>query len=326
MLNLHIENNTALGDVFEITQSRLDDALARYPDIAEQIRITIGYDGVEFKKSIKDADVLFGWDFERSNLVEIAPKLRWIQLQGAGVNHLLPLDWIPQNVTLTNSRGVHGKRASEYVMMAILALNNGLPSMVTSQRERRWHQIHNSVIEGKTLLIFGTGHIGSDVAAAAKYFGLYIIGIRRTGKPCENVDEMHRPEALHELVPRADFILITAPHTPSTNRIIDRKVLALMKQGAGLINYSRSRLLDYEALKEALDAGLINAVVDVFDEEPLPKSSPLWHTPNLIITPHSSSNDPVNHAARSLDLLFDNTRRFLKGESLQNIVDPALQY
>ena len=326
MFNLHIENESSLGDVFEITQSRLDEALARHPDIATQVRVTIGYDGIGFSESIADADALFGWDFERSDLAAMAPRLRWIQLQGAGVNHLLPLDWIPQNVTLTNSRGVHGKRACEYLMMAILALNNGLPSMVTSQRERRWQQVHNSVIEGKTLLIFGTGHIGSDVAAIAKYFGLYIIGIRRTGEPCENVDEMHRPEVLHELLPRADFILITAPHTPSTNRIIDRKAFALMKQGAGLIHYSRSRLLDYEALREALEAGSINAFVDVFDEEPLPESSPLWHTPNLIITPHSSSNDPVNHAARSLDLLFDNTRRFLKGESLQNVVDQALQY
>ena len=291
MLNLHIENVTALGDVFEITESRLNEALTRHPDIANEFKITIGYDGYGFRQAIANADVLFAWDFERTELAAIAPRLLWIQLQGAGVNHLLPLNWIPQGVTLTNSRGVHGKRASEYVMMAILALNNGLPKMMTNQRERRWRQVHNSAIDGKTLLIFGTGHVGSDVAASAKHFGLYVIGIRRTGGPCVNVDEMHRPNALHTLLPRADFILITAPHTPLTDRIINRNAFALMKQGAGIINYSRSRLLDYDALREALNAGTVNAVVDVFDEEPLPESSPLWHTPNLIITPHSSSND-----------------------------------
>lgn len=326
MLNLHIENSTKLGDVFDITQSRLSEALGRYPDIADKIRITIGYDGNGFAEAIADADALFAWDFERAELASIAPRLRWIQLQGAGVNHLLPLDWIPQQVVLTNSRGVHGKRASEYVMMAILAINNRLPEMVTNQRERRWHQVHNSAIGSKTLLVFGTGHIGSDVAAAAKYFGLYVIGVRRTGKPCDNVDEMHSPEALHQLLPRADFVLITAPHTPSTERIINRQAFALIKPGAGLIIYSRSRLLDYDALGEALEANAISAVVDVFDEEPLPESSPLWHMPNLIITPHSSSNDPVHHAARSLDLLFDNARRFIRGEGLENVIDPLQQY
>jgi len=326
LLNLHIENATALGDVFEITPSRLDEALGRHPDIADKLRITTGCDGIGFRDAIADADALFAWDFERRELAKIAPRLRWIQLQGAGVNHLLPLDWIPPQVVLTNSRGVHGKRASEYVMMAILALNNRLPEMMTSQRKRRWRQVHNSSISGKTLLIFGVGHIGSDVAASAKHFGLHVIGIRRTGKSCDQVDEMHGPDALHSLLPRADFVLIAAPHTPLTDRIINRKALALLKPGAGLINYSRSRLLDYDALREALEANAINAVVDVFDEEPLPESSPLWHTPNLIITPHSSSNDPLHHAARSLDLLFENAGRFFRGEDLENVVDPLLQY
>lgn len=326
MLKLHIENSSELGDVFEITEARLDDALKRHPDIAKSVNFTIGYDGIGFRDAIVDADALFAWEFERTELTAIAPRLRWIQLQGAGVNHLLPLDWIPSTVTLTNSRGVHGKRASEYIIMAVLALNNGLPVMVTNQHQHRWQQIHNSSIEGKTLLIFGTGHIGSDVAAAAKFFGLYVIGIRRSGRGCENVDEMHRPDALHKLLPRADFVLVAAPHTPETDRIVDREAFDSMKPGAGLIVYSRSRLLDYEALQSALHAGKVSAVVDVFDEEPLPESSSLWETPNLIITPHSSSNDPLNHAARSLDLLFDNVRRLIRGERLNNIVDPILQY
>ena len=272
------------------------------------------------------AEALFGWDFERDNLAELAPRLRWINLQGAGVNHLLPLDWMPPGVTLTNSRGAHGKRASEYLIMSILALNGGLPQMVTNQRECRWRQINNSAIGGKTLLIFGVGHVGGDTATAAKYFGLRVLGVRRTGAAHDDVDEMYRPEDLHALLPRADFVLIAAPHTPQTDHVIGRREFGLMKEGAGFIIYSRSRLVDYEALGEALVAGRISAVVDVFDEEPLPSSSPLWTMPNLIITPHSSSNDPVNHARRSLDLLFENLGRYLEGRELRNIVDPYQQY
>lgn len=325
-LHLHIENCSRLGEVFEITPARLEEALARHPEIARKVRITTGRDGEGFDDALASAEALFGWDFERSNLAERAPRLRWIQLQGAGVNHLLPFDWVPPGVAVTNCRGAHGKRACEYLIMAILALNNGLPEMATHQRQGLWRPIFNSSIEGKTLLIFGVGHVGGDTATAAKRFGLKVLGVRRSGAPHPEVDEMYRPEALHALLPRADFVLIAAPHTPSTDRIIGRREFDLMKPGAGFINYSRSRLVDYEALREALDAGRISAIVDVFDEEPLPSSSPLWRTPNLIVTPHSSSNDPVHHAQRSLDLLFENLGRFLDGRDLENVVDLTQQY
>ncbi|MGI9233032.1 MAG: D-2-hydroxyacid dehydrogenase [Woeseiaceae bacterium] len=325
-LHLHIENSTQLGDVFDVTPSRLNDALAHHPEIARDVSITVGRDGDGFRDAMASADVLFAWDFERAGLAEFAPHLRWIQLQGAGVNHLLPLDWIPPGVTLTNSRGAHGERASEYLIMAILALNNGLPAMTANQRDKRWQQIHNSSIRGKTLLIYGVGNVGGDTATVAKQFGLRVLGIRRTGAPHESVDEMHGPGALRSLLPCADFVLISAPHTPATDHIFARQEFDLMKQGAGFINYSRSRLVDYEALRETLDAGRISAIVDVFDEEPLPDTSSLWHTPNLIITPHCGSNDPLHHEQRSLDLLFDNMRRFREGKELLNIVDPIQQY
>ena len=127
-------------------------------------------------------------------------------------------------------------------------------------------------------------------------------------------------------IPQADVIVVTAPHTPETQHIFGPREFNLMKDGAGFVSYSRSRLVDYNAMCEHLGRSRISAIVDVFDEEPLPASSPLWHTPNLILTPHSSSNDPERHASRSLDLLFDNLARFLNQEQLENIVDPVLQY
>ena len=266
------------------------------------------------------ANALFAWDFDRASLSTIAPKLRWIHLQGAGINHLLPLDWVPENIVITNSRGAHGKRASEYLIMSILALNNGLPQMMHNQANNKWQKVHNSQIEGKTLLIYGVGHVGGDTAAIAKQFGLNVIGVRRSGEDHEDVDSMHKPEDLQALIPQADFIAVTAPHTPKTELVFGQAEFDLMKNGAGFINYSRAQLVDYDALESTLRANKINAVVDVFNEEPLPETSSLWSTPNLIITPHSSSNDPINHAQRSLDILLENLALFIGDLPLNNIV------
>ena len=325
-LHVHIQNFASLGPVFEITRTRLDDALKRHSLLANDISITLGSDENALNEALESVNVLFGWDFSAADLRQSASKLRLVQTQGAGVNHLLPLDWLPDDVTLANCRGAHGQRASEYLIMAILALNNGLPAMATHQHQAKWHQIHRSVISGKTLLIVGVGNVGGDTARRAQAFDLHVLGIRRSGKPHDYVDEMHSPDDLSELLPRADFVIVTAPHTDETHRIIGKKELALMKSGAGLVNYSRSKLVDYAALREELMAGRLSAVLDVFDEEPLATNSPLWSTPNLLITPHCCSNDPENHAPRSLDILFDNVARLRDGRELRNIVEAKRQY
>ena len=325
-MHVHIQNFPKLGPVFEITPARLHTALDNRPDLSARIRVTVGADEDSLRQALGTVEVLFGWDFGDRTCLREAPALKLIQTQGAGVNHLLPLEWIPNDVTLANCRGAHGQRASEYLMMALLALNNGLPTLVGHQQRASWHPIHNSVLTGKTLLIIGVGTVGGDAARWAQRFGLHVIGIRRTAKAHESVNEMHPPSALNELLPRADFVFVTAPHTHETNTLVGDHQLSLMKSGAGLVNYSRSQLVDYEALRVHLNAGRLSAVLDVFDEEPLPASSALWSTPNLLITPHCSSNDPENHAARSLDILFDNTTRLLEDRPLRNIVDPVLQY
>ncbi len=212
-----------------------------------------------------------------------APKLRWVHAHGAGINHLLPLDWLPRRAVLTNSRGIHAEKADEYTIMALLMLNNRLAESFSNQRRARWEQLFSSSIVGKTVLIVGVGHIGAGAAKWAKRFGLRVIGIRRSGRRHVHVDEMHQPPALRELLPRADFVLITAPHTDETTHLIGARELGLMKDGAGLVNYSRANLVDYDALRPELSSGRLSAILDVFDPEPLPDSSPLWNTPNLVI-------------------------------------------
>lgn len=325
-IHLHVENSADVNEVFDISPRRVRDALARHPELADRVRISIGYGGDILDRELATADAVFCWDFDRRNLRHRAPRLRWVHVHGAGVGHMMPLDWLPRGAVLTNSRGVHGQRATEYAFMAILMLNNRIPEMIANQNRARWQEVFNTGIEGKTLLIVGVGHIGSAVAAWAKRAGMRVLGIRRTGKARRNVDEMHTPRALHALLPRADFVLVSAPHTDASHRMIGAAELALCKPGAGLVNYSRAQLVDYDALRAKLEAGAMSAVLDVFDPEPLPGTSPLWRTPNLVITPHCSSDDREQYTPRTLDLVFRNLKRFIEGRPLVNRVSRRHQY
>jgi glyoxylate/hydroxypyruvate reductase A len=325
-VHLHIDNDSTLGEVFEVTQERLDTALAKFPAVGARLDITMEDDGHRLDEHLRTADVLFGWRFDRTNLAQRAPKLRWIHAPGAGINHFIPFDWLPSRTVFTNNRGVHGARAHEYAIMAILALNNRLPEMFSNQRQGRWEQCFNSGIEGKTLLVIGVGSVGSGIALWAKRFGMKVLGIRRTGRARRHVDEMHKPEALRDLLPRADFVAVATPATSQTRQMLGRTEIGLLKNGAGLLNYSRAALVDYEALRERLERGELSAVLDVFDPEPLPADSPLWQTPNLIITPHSSSDDTERYTPKTLDLLFQQMERFMAGKRLANIVSRKLEY
>jgi glyoxylate/hydroxypyruvate reductase len=325
-IHLHIENTGSLGPVFQVTKQTLTEALARHPSVAKRITVTIGTDGDIYNDAVKTAEVLFGWAFDRRRLAESARRLKWIHVHGAGVNHLFPLDWLPKGAVLTNSRGVHGDRAGEYAMMAVLALNNRLPEMFTNQQNARWEQLYNTGIVGKTLLIVGVGSVGGRAARFAKKFGMHTLGIRRSGEPHPHIDEMCHPRDLDRLLPRSEFVLVTAPHTKETHHMIGARQLQLMKKGAGLINYSRANLVDYVALRNKLKRRELSAVLDVFDPEPLPSSSPLWRTPNLIITPHCCSDDAERYTPNTLDLVFRNMARFMNGRPLLNRVRPELGY
>ncbi len=322
--HLHVENASELGRVFEADARRVREAVTRRPGLQGNVRVSIGYDGDVIERRLKTADAVFCWDLPREDLATRAPRLKMIHAHAAGVNHLMPLDWLPPSVTLTNSRGVHGRRATEYAAMALLMLNNRVPEMVTHQRAGRWHQVFNSNIGGKTLLIIGVGNIGSDVARWAKTLDMRVLGVRRSGKSNRYVDEMHTPDALNVLLPRADFVMMSAPFTGET--ILGEKELARLKPGAGLLNYSRALCVDYEALRKKLQRREMSAVLDVFSPEPLPASSPLWKTPNLIITPHCSSDDADYYTPRTLDIVMANIERLIDGRPLRNKVNRKRQY
>ncbi|NKB60441.1 MAG: D-2-hydroxyacid dehydrogenase [Alphaproteobacteria bacterium] len=326
-LRLHIENVASMALVYQIIPERYAAAAQRHKQLARRIDATVAADPKGFDKAIADADILVGWRFDRENLAKRAPNLKWIHMTGAGIEHVLPLDWLPPGAVLTNNRGVHAPKARQFAMTALLMLNERIPELITEQRKARWSRLFATAIEGKTALIISVGMMGDAAARAAKSLGLHVIGIRRSGAPNRYVDEMFTPDRLDDLLPRADFVLVNAPLTAETEGMLGRRELDLMKSTAGLINMGRARVVDYKALSTKLRKGeLSGAILDVFDPEPLPKTSPLWKVPNLIMTPHVSSDDNDNYAPLTIDLVFENIARWYAGKTLKNVVDPDLQY
>ena len=326
-LHLHIKNNRAGEALFRMTPARVAAALERRPDVAARVHVTIDWDADKFAASMNNAHGLLTWDLPTEGLARVAPNLKWIHIIGAGIEHLQPLDWLPRGVALVNNRGVHAAKAGEYGLMAILMLNNHMPVLYDAQAARRYDPRYATPAAGKTLAVIGVGAIGAAVARQAKRFGLHVIGVRRGGRRARGVHEMFGPAHLDAVLARADFIVVTAPLTAETANLIDRRRLDLMKPTAGFINMSRAGLVDYAALAAKLSAGSLGgAVLDVFEREPLPPGSPYWNTPNLIATPHVSSDDAESYAPLTLDLFFDNAARHLEGRPLRNRVWPRLGY
>ena len=274
---------------------------------------------------MRHAHVIAGFELPLDRIGELRD-LRWIHLVSAGVNHLLPLDWLPSGVALTNSSGVHAELAGEYGAAALLALNFRLPAHATHQRRGHWDQVFNAPIRGKTVVLIGLGAIGGSVAKHARRLGLRVLGVRRSGHGHSHADAVFRPAALRDLLPRADFVVVTAPLTPESRHLLSARELDLLPPHAGVVNMSRAELVDYKTMAAKLEAGeLRGAIIDVCNPEPLPPDSPLWHVRNLLITPHVSS-DPTDYVERMTRIFLDNLDRLLSGRSLRNQIDRAAGY
>ena len=336
-VKVHIKNNHAAPDtfpntaegeeVFTITRARFDAAAAAYPDVAEQLDVFIDWDTDNFETSMASAEVLLTWNFPTDRLAAVAPNLKWIHCIGAGVEHLAPMDWLPDGVTLVNNKGVHAAKAGEFGLMGVLMLHNHVPALMTNQHAGIYDSLYSTPISGKTLLVIGVGSIGGAVAQHCAQLGLHVIGVSRHGHASDGVARMVTPDALDEVLPQADFVFVSTPLTPETEDLLDARRLDLLKPTAGLINVGRAGVIDYGHLAAKLEAGsLAGAILDVFDPEPLPKDSSLWSTRNLVVTPHVSADDGNSYVPLTLDLFFRNMARYLNGEPLLNQVRPDLGY
>jgi phosphoglycerate dehydrogenase-like enzyme len=324
--HLHLESQRDRPHHFHLTEGLWKSAAARHPDLARRLRVTIGYDGETLEDALRTADFMINSYPPRDRLKARAPRLKWIQTTGAGVEALMPLDWLPDDVALTNNSGAHGEKAQDSCALALLLIHTRFAQTMENQRARVWKQILTPPIAGRTALVIGFGDLGRAAGRAAAQLGLKVIAVTRSGKASPPAERACPVSALDEVLPLADFVLVTTPLTRETHGLLDRRRIGLLKRGAGFVNIGRSAVVDYDALRERLERGeLAGAVLDVFDTEPLPPESPLWTTRNLFVTPHISCDSP-GYADRLLDRWFANFARFVNGEPLANAVDRTHGY
>ena len=331
-IRVHVKNNrwaensfpnTKEGEeVFTITNEHFEKELKEFPNLRDCIDVFIDWDEDNFESSMISTDVLLTWNLPTSNLKNIAPKLNWIHCIGAGIEHLLPLNWLPENVVLTNNKGVHADKAGEYGLMAILMLHNRLPQIVSNQRSKKYHSIYSSPILGSKIVIIGTGSLGSSVARLLAPLGPEIIGVNRQGKEVQGFSKIVKIDKLDEVLPIADILYLALPGTPATNGLLDLRRLNLLKKNCGIINVGRQSVIDYEVLCKKLKSDeLGGAILDVFSPEPITSNSYLWEIPNLIITPHVSADDGDSYVSLTLQLFLKNLERYFSKNTLINQVN-----
>jgi phosphoglycerate dehydrogenase-like enzyme len=266
------------------------------------------------------AEVIYGW--VTPQLLAAAARLQWVHVTSAGVERALFPEMVRHPAVMTNARGVAAVSIAEHAFALILAFTRGLPLAFRNQQERRW--AHTSLIEicGQTLGIVGLGRVGREVARRAAGFGLRVLAVDvNPVDPPESVTALWPPARLSDLCVEADILVNCSPLTQQTERMIGREQFARMKPSALFVNVSRGRVVDQDALVEALrDGRIAGAALDVVDPEPLPPDSPLWEMPNVILTAHSATTSQ-HFWQRMHELFCENLRRYVAGEPLLNVVD-----
>ena len=267
----------------------------------------------------------------KGEILEAATNLRWLQLGSTGVDPIFrKWPWVKESsFVITNAKGVHGIPMAESIFAMMLAFVRHVKEAV---EQRPNHKVIRrppaGELAGKTILVVGLGSIGENTAKRAKAFDMKVIGVRRNPElGSDYADEVHPPEKLLDLIPRADFVADTLPLTPDTYHIIGEKEIAAMKPTAYIFNVGRGKTIDQEALKKALiERRIAGAGLDVFEKEPLAPEDEMWDLDNVIFTPHISGVSKSGNAQRHTALFSENLRRFAAGEPLLNVVDKKAGY
>lgn len=278
-----------------------------------------------------------------------APNLRWIQIFSAGFDRALQQDIVhAENITVTSASGIHARQIAHYCLMMLLAFNYKLPQMLNFQRRNEWPNNRGEIfnppdMHRQTLGIVGYGSIARELARLADALGMSVLATKRdimhpaenntdytpegTGDPEGNIPERLYPgEALATMASECDYLVVTAPLTEETRHMVNAAVFKAMKPGAALINIARGSVVDEAALIEALQQGEISgAALDVFEEEPLPATSPLWQMENVIISPHVSGASASYHELVA-ELFIANLRRYLDNKPLMNQLNRKVGY
>jgi phosphoglycerate dehydrogenase-like enzyme len=313
----------------------------RFPAwLAEEIRrrypgITVVHleDTSRIAEEVADADIYAGWTLKPEQFARAA-KLKWIHATAAGVNQLMRDDIRKSSVVITNSSSVLAIPMAEHTLGLMLALARRFPSAVRYQEKRHWAQQevwdetpHPRELFGSTLVVVGYGSIGRALAKRVRALEMRVVGVKRNpSRGTEYAEHVVPADQLEQALAEGDFVVLSTPVTPATERLFGRRQFAAMKPTAYFINIARGVLVDSDALVAALAERVIaGAAIDVAEREPLAPESPLWTAPNLLITPHLAAvSEPLwrRHAA----LLFENLDRWFAGQALLNQVDKERGY
>jgi phosphoglycerate dehydrogenase-like enzyme len=299
-----------------------------------QHSVSEAWDRDTLRRLLPEADAAFT-PFVDRDIFPSASRLRWVQSPAVGVGSLMFPELLSSPVVITSARGIRARAIAEHVLGVTIALARQLPSAIRAQIAHRWAQeelegaaVDVRTLQGQRMGIVGLGAIGLELVKIAAPFGFRVSAIRRrAGEPRpEGVESVWPPDRLPDLLAQSDVVVLAAPHTPETKRLIGKRELDRIKRGALLVNIARGKLVDDDAVIDALrDGRLGGAALDVFSEEPLDPASPYWDLPNVIITPHTSGA-MKDYWTPLVALFADNLRRFEKGEPLRNVVDKNAGY
>jgi len=315
----------------------------RVRQLSPRLSLSLVEGEAQFLEELPSAEVVVIWP--RPFDLSLAPGLKWIQLISAGLDRFVGHPIMESDIIITTASGIHATPIAEYVLASMLTFSRRFRDMWRLQErkewpEERWEILRGEELRGKTVGILGYGSIGREVGRLCKTFGMRVLatdsapdiedkGYRPpgTGDPKGMLlDSLFPPSQLREMLKECDFFIIALPLTPETEGMVGREELKAMKGSAYLVNISRGRVVDEEALIEALKEGWIGgAGLDVFAQEPLPQESELWGLDNVILSPHISANTP-HYQERFTELFCENLRRYLAGEELLNVVDKKRGY
>lgn len=302
------------------------DSIAQLRAAVPSLEIIAGEQG-RLEEQAKDVDAIIGTINPR--LFQAAKKLKWVHIYSAGVETYRFPEFINSDVMLTNAKIIQGPEIADHALAMLLALTRDLPTAIANRPKEEWPKGGWKAIElrGKTAVVIGVGGIGSQIAQRAHAFGMTVIGVDPKEISFQSyLSKVVPPDRLDTVLPQADVVFISAPHTPQSEGMMGPKQFDLMKKGSYFVAVSRGKLYSSEGLVKALDEKRVaGAGLDVTNPEPLPKGHALWKFENVIITPHIATvSDGL--PARSQELLIDNLTRFARGEPLRNLVDKQKGY
>jgi phosphoglycerate dehydrogenase-like enzyme len=287
---------------------------------------------VRWRDLLAQAEVVFGFDYSHlDDFLELTPCLKWVQGTSTGIGMAVKrFGWDRSDVVFTTARGVHSGPLAEFCLMAMLMFVKDAFRMAAEKERRHWERYAGSTLCGKTLSVISLGDGGQAVARLARCLGMRVLGTKRTIEGLEptslGVERLYPWTDLGPMLARADFVVLYLPQTAETEGLIGRAELAAMKQGSVLINVARGAIWDEPAVIEALERGHLGGLAsDVFAVEPLPKDSPLWEMPNVIISPHSASAAGGENV-KVTELFCENLARYLAGQPLLNVLDTEHLY